>query len=542
MTSHIKSVGAEKERDIYDYFSNIDEMAYNICYSNWIQDLFQSSVSVQRRQELEANAQEFLGSLSALYGGSQFAVIALNGTKITSRSGNYLNYDIDITKKEWYPQLLENGKYVEAGVGQDKGIYRNEAGWNINIYYVVKDYNTLNLAGFMVIIIPIENINELLATGYEEISFALREESEFIASSLPEELGELPEQHSKDVSKVMGRYYVSHNKLNVDYVQWELITALDTENQNIDSFMLVLILVGVLLLLVSLLLIAAMVVSRYLTRPILSCANAMLEIRNNHIGIQMDNHYTDEIGELIGGFNEMSSSLYSLIEKNKLVVALQKDAEIRMLERQINPHFLFNTLEIINSLIMGKKNESAVKVCETLGQLYRYNLKQDKWITLQEELDYTRQYLLIMRYKINELTWYCDVDEKMLGLPFMKAILQPLVENSVKHGFRKKMQECCVSIRIWEKDGQVCIEVMDNGEGMEKEQLVLLEKELNGIREKPMEKITDTAHIGIRNVIQRLCLEYGEAFRFHITSNAGYGTRIEMTIPKNYDKPGMTWA
>ena len=73
---------------------------------------------------------------------------------------------------------------------------------------------------------------------------------------------------------------------------------------------------------------------------------------------------------------------------------------------------------------------------------------------------------------------------------------------------------------------------MDNGEGMEKEQLEALEEELGRIREKPMEKITDTVHIGIRNVVQRLHLEYGDAFWFHITSNAGYGTRIEMLIPK----------
>ena len=72
-----------------------------------------------------------------------------------------------------------------------------------------------------------------------------------------------------------------------------------------------------------------------------------------------------------------------------MISALQKDAEIKMLERQINPHFLFNTLEIINSLILSKKEKKAVKVCETLGQLYRYNLKQNKWITLKEELEYT---------------------------------------------------------------------------------------------------------------------------------------------------------
>lgn len=537
MIAHLENVGEEKENDIYEYFINMDDLAYNICYSNWIQDLFQNRVSILRRQEQEENAQEFLSSLCTLYDGNQIAVIALNGTRICGSYGYRLDYDMDITEKEWYPQLLKDGKYVETG--SDKGIYRNLPGWCMNLYYVVNDYNTLDMAGIMVITIPVENIGRLLDTGYDEIGFALCEKGEMIASSLSEELTELPEADRGYIRKTAGRYYVTRSALKPDGFQWELITALDTENQKIDSFMLISILVGMLLILGCLLITAAMAVSRYLTRPILSCAGAMLEIRNNHMGIQIDNGYTDEIGELIGGFNEMSSSLYTLIEKNKLIVALQKEAEIRMLERQINPHFLFNTLEIINSLIMGKKEKFAMKVCETLGQLYRYNLRQDKWITLREELDYTRQYLMIMRYKINELTWFYEIDEELKEIPFMKAILQPLVENSIMHGFRKKTQECCISIEIRERENGVFLEVMDNGEGMEEEQLEVLQMELSRIREKPMEKITDTVHIGIRNVVQRLHLEYGEAFRFRITSNAGYGTRIEMTIPKESISEGQ---
>ena len=123
--------------------------------------------------------------------------------------------------------------------------------------------------------------------------------------------------------------------------------------------------------------------------------------------------------------------------KNKMISALQKDAEIKMLERQINPHFLFNTLEIINSLILSKK-EKAVKVCETLGQLYRYNLKTEQMDYAEGGTEYTKQYLLIMKYKINDFSYFDDVDERLMEAPFMKAILQPLVENSIKHGFQRK--------------------------------------------------------------------------------------------------------
>ena len=122
---HVKSIEAEKEEGIKGYFENMQSLAYNICYSNWMQDIFKKSVSVQRRQEMEENARAFLGSLSTLYEGNQFAVIALNGTKVTGTDSYRLDYSVDIEQKDWYEELLANGKYVETGEGSEKGIYRN---------------------------------------------------------------------------------------------------------------------------------------------------------------------------------------------------------------------------------------------------------------------------------------------------------------------------------------------------------------------------------------------------------------------------------
>ena len=335
------------------------------------------------------------------------------------------------------------------------------------------------------------------------------------------------------VTRTENRYFTSKKEIDTEFFRWDLITVVDEKYQTMNNPMMVLVFVGILVLVGCLLIVVAAAVSRYLTNPILDCADAMLEIRNNNIGIQIENTYFDEIGELIDGFNEMSGSIYSLIEKNKMISTLQKNAEIKILERQINPHFLFNTLEIINSLILNGKEKSAVKVCETLGQLYRYNLRQNKWITLREEIDYTMQYLLIMKYKINDLTYFCDVDEKLMELPFLKAILQPLVENSIKHGFQRKQQECCISINIRKHNENLHIEVMDNGGGMEEAQLAVLNEEIYKIYENPMERLAEETHIGIKNVVQRMYLEYGEAFRVKIISTAGFGTRIELEIPED---------
>lgn len=156
VVNHVKSMETEKEENIRNYFDNMDGLAYNICYSNWMQDIFMKSVSIQRRQEMEENAGDFLGSLSTLYEGNQFAIIALNGTRVTGTDSCRLDYNVDIEQKDWYEELIRNGKYVEAGEGSDKGIYRNHPEWNMTIYYVVHDYNTLERTGFMVITIPLK--------------------------------------------------------------------------------------------------------------------------------------------------------------------------------------------------------------------------------------------------------------------------------------------------------------------------------------------------------------------------------------------------
>ena len=227
----------------------------------------------------------------------------------------------------------------------------------------------------------------------------------------------------------------------------------------------------IMIVVAALMAVIAFMISRYLTRPILKCKEAMSEIQANHIGITLDNPYQDEIGELITGFNEMSVSIYDLIKTNQNISLIQKETEIKMLERQINPHFLFNTLELISGLILDEKEEEAISLRGNLGQLYRYNLRQEKWIQLREEIEYTKRYLEIMQYKVENLETFYDIEDEVLEEKVIKAILQPLVENSTRHGFRDKAGECCIAIQAKRRGCGLILEVMDNGNGMSEEQL-----------------------------------------------------------------------
>lgn len=528
--SYVESVRNEKLDMMKSYFDGMNDLTYNIAYSNWMQDICQNRVYTQRRQELQDNAHNFLGSLSTLYEENQFAVIALNGTRVTSTDSYRLNYETDITEKSWYGTLLQKGKYMEAEEGKDKGIYRKHEEWDMTLYYVIHDYNTLNMTGFFVVTIPERNLRELLESEYEGMYFGLEcPDGRIITPGLPEEADTA--SLSEEVVRIGKKYFAAKSAFETDFFEWKLITVFDRTGKNMNNPLFPGVFIVILLLAGTLLTIGAIIVSKYLTTPILKCAQAMMGIKNNQLGILLPNPYTDELGELIGGFNDMSSSLFNLIEKNKTMTALQKEAEIKILESQINPHFLFNTLEIINGLILNRQEKEAMKVCETLGQLYRYNLRQDKWITLREEMEYTRQYLLIVKYKLNDLDVYFDVEEELLGITFMKMILQPLVENSIRHGFRYKTRECCISVSAFRQGDRVHVEVMDNGSGMEENQLKELNQELEEIYQNPMEKLPESAHIGLRNVVQRLYLEYEDDLSVIIVTNAGDGMRIELEMP-----------
>lgn len=538
VVQQIEKVGTGKEESIQKYVSGLEDLVYNVSYSNWMQDVFQKKVTPIRMAELEDNARDFLCSLSTLYEGNQFAAIALRGNRITGTQDYRLDYEKIITEEKWYEQLLTEGIYVQTGEGTEKGIYRSHPEWDMTVYYRINDYNTLETTGFFVITIPMKNWKNLLENSYDDVAFVLEtDDGTRISRNLSGIFFDKLTQNEQKLEKTDGCInlgngcYAEKRKIETEFFQWNLITLVDTSNQKLENPMLIMIFVGMLCMTAALLLIVAVTVSQYLTKPILRCRDAMLQIKENQLGITLNNTYRDEIGDLIQGFNDMSGSLETLVEKNRMISALQKEAELKNLERQINPHFLFNTLEIINSLILSKKEQSAMLVCETLGKLYHYNLRTNKWITLRDELEYTRQYLVIMKYKINDLTVIEEADADLMELPFLKMILQPVVENSIKHGFEGKNQECCVSILVEKKREIVRIELMDNGNGMSEDAVFELQEEIQDIKRNPMQHLPESSHIGVKNVAQRLFLEYGEHADVKIKANAGFGTRVVLQIP-----------
>lgn len=528
-----KADEAARER-IRLYMAEIDEVSYNVAYSSWLQKIFDMGITGNERYKRINEAVNFMNTLAFLNSDVQFSIFLLDGTRFNSNDWFRQDPRFHVEEQVWFEQLVENEKYVWSGKNQPV-FYKNKE-WCVMPFYVVNNYNTLDREAYLSVHISLETFRENVFG--EQVSDNCYQS--LLDTQNRPVFTEMPEQMQKSVDDILesagaepeetGRYTVKKSEVLIGDDTYYLLSVLENSHAAAVNGQIWFSFAGVIGLMAVILFVAALSISKYITKPLIKCRNAMKQIANNNLGLQIENPYSDEFGEMLESFNEMSSSISGLIEINRNISVMQKRAEYQLLERQINPHFLFNTLELINALIMEGRPEEARKVCETLGRLYHYNLRKDKYITLREEMEYTRQYLYLMTYKVRNLSFYCEMDPELEELKLIKVVLQPLAENAVRHGFQKENREYCVSLTAEKVGTDVRLTVMDNGEGMDEGTLQSLQRQVERICENPERPDEEAGHIGVKNVVQRMALEYGRGFQVSVLSKEGSGTRVELTI------------
>lgn len=242
----------------------------------------------------------------------------------------------------------------------------------------------------------------------------------------------------------------------------------------------------------------------------------------------------DEIGELYTELEQMMQDIRLLmsnvvdeqVQKEKLHTK-QKEVEFKMLASQINPHFLYNTLETIRMKAVVNHQPEIVELVKMLAKTMRYNIQvTDRLVTLKEELQMVEYYLKIQEYRFgdritSELTIDSDVDMKARILPLT---LQPFVENAFVHGLEEKACDARLVIHVYKKKDDIFIEIRDNGKGMDY-------YELGHLRKIMKDEQGDDNHIGVRNVNQRIRLLFGGEYGVEVDSEKNVGTKVVIHIP-----------
>lgn len=268
-------------------------------------------------------------------------------------------------------------------------------------------------------------------------------------------------------------------------------------------------------------------VMRRYARRIREIKRNMLKVQEGNLATRIDvGKEKDELATIAMNFNRMVSELETHIEQYYVLEMKKQQAEMRALQAQINPHFLYNTLETIRmkAIIEGAKEAAAMTY--HLAKMLHYALSNKKEVRLKEELEHLKQYMKLMEFRYAEtLTVHYKVDEHLLTMPILRFIIQPIAENFMKHGFKYDEQNILkVEIKQLSKS-TITITIADNGNGIEAEKLKEIQSSL-----KSGDQHSDES-IGLSNIHRRIQLYYGDPYGLVITSKEGHGTIVTLFIP-----------
>ncbi|MFC5447847.1 sensor histidine kinase [Paenibacillus aestuarii] len=281
---------------------------------------------------------------------------------------------------------------------------------------------------------------------------------------------------------------------------------------------------------------AATWLSHGITKPLSRLASAMRYVQKGDFAgaeqrIQPDTRVHDEVGYVTLTFRNMVSQLRYHIKTEFEHKLLRQQAEYKALLMQINPHFLFNTLELLSSLAMQKRTDDTVDVIHALGKMLRFSLRiSDDVIALKEEVMYARYYISILKIRFGDkLQIELEEEGELDRLEVTKFILQPLIENAVKYSFAQQ-PEAKVFIRVQRDRDAVHLVVRDNGPGIAADMVEQLQAESANPQFADLLR-SRSKQIGLRNVLGRCRLYYGARFAFQIDAEPGQGTCLALILP-----------
>ena len=403
----------------------------------------------------------------------------------------------------------------------------------------ILDFNTMKPAGYINIVYENSYLSDILADNSSKYSGAsyvvnthgrimVANKEGYVGENFPVKLSDLRASNTSRYdmfSSTQAFYFVGNEMPN----GWSLVQTVSVKEFNKEMNHLIVLAAGIVLLVLGI----SLGFVWYVTSRIAYPAKELMESMKT---LAKDNEYprvkivsNDEIGMIGLEYNKMAENIETLIEKVYKMELTQKQAELEFLQMQINPHFLYNALDTISWMALAKGNMDVSEMTIALAELLRATIKKESFITLREEMNTVKDYLLIQQERFGDkISAEYFVEEDAYSCMVPNFILQPVIENAIIHGLEPKIEKGKVSINISIQDEFLTFLVEDNGVGMD-------ETEILDLYKKCRENNTKQS-IGLKNVYRRLLLCYGEASMLKIESKKEQGTRISFLIPRNISK------
>lgn len=443
-------------------------------------------------------------------------------------SGNIIRLEDEMRNKDWYNQINnthphlyvtpESISVIQRLTDRRFETYEHVLKIDLNMNYIRQILDLSSFSGDFYILDPSGQARfGRLSSG---------QPSGLITQGQTLTLGEIPRP---DKAIVIGKTYQNNRYLG----GWSVYGVLDEEIILSDvrqSGQFILWFAGINFIVPT---IVILIISRSIHTRIKSILKHMKSVKDKNFELIPYHRERDEVGELAVEFNRMSKRIENLINdvyvaeiQKKELELRQRQAQLHALHSQINPHFLFNALETIRMRSLMKGETQTARTIQNMAKIFRKSiLWKSSFVTIREELELIESFLEIQKYRFDsKLDYHIEVDQSLLDIEIPKMAFLPFVENASIHGIENIAGIGYINIQIAQENGQIVFVIVDNGMGMDQEKI----RELHHYFEAES-AMGDS--IGMKNVITRLRIYYGESFNFTIDSESGGGTRVLLRLP-----------
>jgi two-component system sensor histidine kinase YesM len=465
-------------------------------------------------------------------------IFGYNGQFISGRKELELNPYIDITGLSWYKNAKEAGGRSVITPTHIQPVFKDRYPWVVSLSRELSTKDGTKKLGVFLVDLNFSVMNDMFKDirlgkrGYlfivdSEGKIVYHPQQQLIYSSLKSEMIDKVLQtkngtFTSDEGSNSRMYTVRDSDFGWKIVGVSYVNEL-VDNQS--EVRLSYIILGLISIVIAI--IISFFLSQRVSQPIKQLQDYMKEVEKGNFDIHVPVAKTIEISRLARAFNIMVGRIKELMSQVVLDQEQKRKSEINALQAQINPHFLYNTLDSIVWMAESNKSKDVVLMTSALAKLFRSSIsKGEELVSIRTELEHITNYLMIqkMRYK-NKLDYEIDISESVYDYKTIKVILQPIVENSIYHGIKMKHGPGLVRITSEETETDVFLIIEDDGHGMDEEKLrsILL----------PAPQSKEGRGVGVRNVHERLKLYFGMHYGLTYKSNLGEGTTVYIRIPKS---------
>lgn len=467
----------------------------------------------------------------------------IEGIALVSASDSFLSNELykvlqdPLTEEEWYKaSIAEKGGFTLAGspIGRKITEYKKvSADEIITLTKAIIDPSNGSIIGVILMDLNLNPLKEMLKNiklGKVGFIYIVGSDGEPLYSPVNKIVPRVRNNWFEDPSGVFTKYIRNQRFQFIytisPYTKWKVVGVFSL-NETLKDVADIRYYTLIILLLVTLVAISISVIfSSSIAKPIGKLRSLMKKAESGDLSVVFDVRYNDEIGQLGRSFNAMIAEIKNLIDVVYKEQKSKREAELRTLQSQIKPHFLYNTLGAVYWMAKDSGASDVMQMVSALTNLFRIGLsKGNEVISLAEEIEHVRSYLVILKIRYAEMLDYdISVDESLKSLLVQKLILQPIVENAVYHGIKEKGGPGRIEVSVRKTEEFLLLTVKDDGVGISGEALQAINSALeDGNKEK--------SGYGIFNVNERIRLSYGKDYGVNLWSTLGKGTTVEIRHP-----------